>query len=149
MKGTYCLIINLKKNENIKIGKLYKHLEFKKGYYVYIGSAMNSLIKRIERHFSHDKKMHWHIDYLLNNKNSTIEEVLFNISNKKVECDLAKIISKKGYEISKFGSSDCNCNSHLIYFEKEGEAIISIKKAYNELNISFNDLNYFKNNLIN
>lgn len=149
MKGTYCLIINLNKNDNIKIGKLYENLELKKGYYVYIGSAMNSLTNRIKRHLSHEKKIHWHIDYLLNNKNSDIEEVLFNISNKKIECELAKIISNKGKKIPKFGSSDCNCNSHLIYFEKEGEAIISIKKAYNELNISFNDLNYFKNNLIN
>lgn len=148
MKGTYSLIINLNKNENIKVGKLYKNLEFKKGYYVYIGSAMNSLIKRIERHLAYEKKMHWHIDYLLNNKNSNIEEIIFCMSNKKIECKLAKIISKKGKEIPKFGSSDCYCKSHLIYFEKEYDALKTVKKAYNEINLKFYDLNYFKNNLI-
>jgi Uri superfamily endonuclease len=109
---------------------------------------MNSLIKRIERHLSHEKKMHWHIDYLLNNKNSEIDEVLFNISTKKIECELAKIISKKGEEIPKFGSSDCNCNSHLIYFKLKKDALCTVKEAYINLNMEFNDSDYFKNDLL-
>ena len=58
LKGSYCLIIYLKKEENIKIGNLYSNLKFNKGYYVYIGSAMNSLIPRIKRHLSQEKKLH-------------------------------------------------------------------------------------------
>ena len=79
MKGTYCLIISLKKNEKLDIGHLHQDYKFKKGYYVYIGSAMNSLVARINRHLSDDKKMHWHIDYLLKNESSEIRDVLFNV----------------------------------------------------------------------
>ncbi|MFB6215830.1 MAG: DUF123 domain-containing protein, partial [Candidatus Aenigmatarchaeota archaeon] len=38
-------------------------IDFRQGVYVYVGSAMNSVEKRLERHFSDNKKMHWHIDY--------------------------------------------------------------------------------------
>ncbi|WP_413827525.1 GIY-YIG nuclease family protein [Methanobrevibacter sp. UBA313] len=147
LKGSYCLIIHLKKNEIIKVGNLYSKLKLNKGYYVYIGSAMNSLIPRINRHLSQEKKLHWHIDYLLKNKNTEIEEVLFNISNNKIECKLAKKISEKGEEITKFGCSDCECNSHLIYFKNYEDANENIKKAFNYLNMNYHNLNYFKNKL--
>ena len=75
MKGTYCLIINVKKDVKIKIGKVLGEIEFKKGCYLYVGSAMNSLEKRVQRHLSKDKKKHWHIDYLLLNDSSNIENV--------------------------------------------------------------------------
>ena len=65
MKGCYCLIISMKKSDKLKIGNLYQDHKFKKGYYVYIGSAMNSLVARINRHLSDNKKIHWHVDYLL------------------------------------------------------------------------------------
>lgn len=54
MKGCYCLIIKLEKNEKIKIGKL-GSINFKKGHYVYVGSAMNSLESRLKRHLSDEK----------------------------------------------------------------------------------------------
>lgn len=144
MKGTYCLIINNKTETTIKVGAI-GLINFKKGFYIYIGSAMNSLVPRINRHLSDEKKIHWHVDYLLRNKNTFIKEILFNIGEKEIECKLAQSISKKGKEIDKFGSSDCNCNSHLIYFNKEIDCIKNVKNAYSELNINYHDLNYFKN----
>ena len=56
MKGTYCLIINLNNTSKIKIGKKLGKIEFDKGYYVYVGSAMNSLESRINRHLSDEKR---------------------------------------------------------------------------------------------
>ncbi|MBR5503643.1 MAG: GIY-YIG nuclease family protein [Methanobrevibacter sp.] len=145
MKGTYCLIISLKKSDKIKIGHLYQEpYKFKKGYYVYIGSAMNSLIPRLKRHLSDDKKMHWHIDYLLKNEYSDIREILFTDSEKIIECELASRIAKEGLEIESFGCSDCNCNSHLIYFDRKGDALKSVKDAYKTLNIKYLDLKYFR-----
>jgi Uri superfamily endonuclease len=41
MKGSYILFIKLNNNQNIKYGKKEK-FNFKKGYYIYIGSALNS-----------------------------------------------------------------------------------------------------------
>ena len=74
MKGTYCLIISMKKSEKLDIGHLHNMHKYRKGYYVYIGSAMNSLVARINRHLSDEKKLHWHIDYLLKNESSEIRK---------------------------------------------------------------------------
>ena len=68
MKGSYCLIINVEKDTKIKIGKKLGIINFKKGCYVYVGSAMNSLESRVKRHLSDNKKKHWHIDYLTKQK---------------------------------------------------------------------------------
>ena len=48
-KGSYLLFIKIKKPIRIKIGALGRE-GFDKGYYVYVGSSMNNLNKRIQRH---------------------------------------------------------------------------------------------------
>ncbi len=118
MKGTYCLLIEVPKDLDIKIGRLGK-LRFDKGRYVYVGSAMNSLEKRIERHFTKDKKKFWHIDYLLSNKNIKIKKVYLNLSKEKLECAIAKKINKNNVQIKNFGCSDCKCTSHLFMILSE------------------------------
>lgn len=117
MKGSYCLIINVEKDTKIKIGKKLGIINFKKGCYVYVGSAMNSLESRVKRHLSDNKKKHWHIDYLLLNKNSKIEKIYTKESGEKLECEIAKKIIENEESIADFGCSDCKCHSHLIYFK--------------------------------
>lgn len=138
MKGCYCLIINLEKNSEIEIGKKLGKTKFKKGHYVYIGSAMNSLESRLNRHLSDDKKLHWHIDYLL--KKSEITDIIFN-ENKKVECDLSQYMSTKTTGVEDFGCSDCDCESHLYYFKNKKEAIECVKNAYDSIAM---DYDFFK-----
>ena len=138
----------MKKSEKLKIGQLYQDYKFKKGYYVYIGSAMNSLVARINRHLSDEKKLHWHIDYLLKNESSEIRDVLFNVSDKKIECDLASTIALNGEEVPKFGCSDCNCSSHLIYFKRKRDAMNSVKNAYDNLDMKYHNLSYFRKELM-
>ncbi len=127
--ATYCLIIKLSKNSTIKIGKL-GEIDFKKGYYVYVGSALNSIDGRIRRHLSKEKNLFWHVDYLL--AYSTVKEVILERSGKKWECDVAVEISKKGLPLINFGCSDCRCNSHLFYFKNkeiaENACLNSFKK---------------------
>lgn len=135
MKGTYCLLINLKKDSRIKIGNKLSFINFKSGYYIYVGSAMNSLEARLNRHLSDDKKKHWHIDYLLLNKNSQITDIYYTVSTKKVECEIARTISPNSSEIDNFGSSDCDCNSHLFYFEDIEDAITNIKDTFKKLDL--------------
>ena len=135
MKGTYCLLINLKKDSRIKIGNKLSFINFKSGYYIYVGSAMNSLESRLNRHLSDDKKKHWHIDYLLLNKNSQITDIYYTVSTKKVECEIARNISPNSSEIDNFGSSDCDCNSHLFYFEDIEDAITNIKNTFKKLDL--------------
>ncbi len=112
MNGSYILLIKLKENKTIKIGKL-GTLFFKKGFYVYIGSSMNNLEKRIRRHLSKDKKFHWHIDYLL--EKAEILEVYLKENTIKEECKIANMFNEKLENIPGFGCSDCKCDSHLFY----------------------------------
>ncbi|MFX1322152.1 MAG: DUF123 domain-containing protein [Promethearchaeota archaeon] len=118
MKGTYILVIILYKKSRIRIGSL-GYILFNKGFYFYVGSAMgrNLLLNRVKRHIlSNNKKMHWHIDYLLANSNSIINRLYLIPSTKRWECTIANELLDitDGY-IKNFGSSDCNCISHLFY----------------------------------
>ena len=134
--ATYCLIIQLDKNSTIKVGKL-GEMDFKKGYYVYVGSALNSIDSRVQRHLSKEKKLFWHIDYLLNSPNSNVEEVILERSPEKWECNVAVEISKKGVSTDRFGCSDCKCSSHLFYFESKKDAEDTCLDAFKKLKLVF------------
>ena len=82
------MIIHVKRKSKIRVGEKLGDVEFKKGIYVYVGSAMNSLESRLNRHLSDSKKLHWHLDYLLKDDNSKIIDIIYNI-DKKVECDIS------------------------------------------------------------
>ena len=112
MKGVYVLIIEVKENIRQKIGKL-GNISFKKGRYAYVGSAQNNVEKRITRHFSRNKKKHWHIDYLLTNKDVKIDKAFWKEANKAEECKIASLLLKLEEPIKGFGCSDCKCSSHL------------------------------------
>ncbi len=131
LKGTYCLIIHLKEDTTIKVGKL-GFIDFKEGYYVYVGSALKSLESRLKRHLSSSKKLFWHVDYLLASPNTKIDNIVFVVESSKWECSIASEISKEGSEISRFGCSDCKCKSHLFNFDK---LEISIKTCLNAFNM--------------
>ena len=121
-KGSYCLIIHIKRDCRIKIGAK-GFVNFEKGYYVYVGSALNSLNTRIKRHISKDKKKHWHMDYLSLNKNSEILQVIYTHCDKKIECNISSYINENTNNyIESFGCSDCMCMSHLYYFDSYDEA---------------------------
>lgn len=141
MKGCYCLIIYVKRKTKIKIGKKLGEIEFKKGNYVYIGSAMNSVESRLNRHLSNDKKLHWHVDYLLKNNDVKIVKIIYNVSSKKIECDLSKYLQSQTEYVNEFGCSDCNCKSHLYYFKNRKNAIECIKNAYDSIAMNYE---YFK-----
>lgn len=123
MKGTYCLLINLNKSRRIKIGKLGTYY-FPKGNYVYVGSGMNNIEKRVARHKSKQKKNHWHIDYLLNH--ARITNTIMIPAIKKNECEISKLISTKE-TVRKFGSTDCKCRTHLHYFKTKEEMSKQLK----------------------
>ena len=135
MKGCYCLIIYLNDEKTIPIGKKLGKINFNEGYYVYVGSAMNSLSARINRHLSDEKKFHWHIDYLL--KNADITDVIYAESTEKIERDLSQYLTTKTNGIKDFGCSDCNCESHLYYFKNRKEAIENVENAYNSIAMEY------------
>ncbi len=117
MSGTYALILENKKNQNIQVGKL-GIFPFPTGWYVYTGSAFGpgGLASRVGRHFKLEKKRRWHIDYL-----STIipvTRVWYSTSPTKLECQWARHFVSLGGTLPAmgFGASDCRCNSHLFFF---------------------------------
>lgn len=114
--GIYLLEIYLSVSSKIEIGSKGRY-EFPVGYYYYVGSAQRNLKARLERHLRSNKKKHWHIDYLLD-KGEITRYFCWPLS-RECECSLAKYLAAlSGGEISipGFGSSDCSCNAHLIYF---------------------------------
>ncbi|NYT03497.1 MAG: GIY-YIG nuclease family protein [Candidatus Methanofastidiosa archaeon] len=134
-KGTYSLILLLENDQYIEIGKIGNYL-FKKGYYVYNGSALGGL-GRVRYHLKKNKNKRWHIDYLL--ECSKILEIIISKDTKNHEHDISKILaSMKDAEIPvvDFGSSDCKeeCPSHLIYFKK----VPGISNAYERLGLEYN-----------
>ncbi len=129
MKGIYILLIKIDKNIEVEIGSLGK-INFDKGIYAYIGSAQNNLEKRIQRHKVKNKKLRWHINYLLKNKSVKILKILYKNTGRKEECKIAKRLSKTEIPISKFGCSDCDCKNHLF----------KIKSLKNILNLGMEEL---------
>lgn len=127
MKGSYLIIAEMDANKRVPIGKL-GEVEFNKGFYVYVGSALNGLEQRIQRHLRENKKTHWHIDYLL--KHATVTDVFYKEDNVREECIIAKKFEGTLPSILGFGCSDCKCKSHLFYGTHNG-----IKQVIDRLNM--------------
>ena len=121
--GIYILFIFIRKKITLSVGFL-GSIEFPKGYYLYVGSALNpgGLEARITRHLKKEKKIFWHIDYLLNNEHAEIIRVKWFLTENRLECYLVNLIFETSpldlMKIKNFGSSDCNCKSHLLFSEE-------------------------------
>ncbi len=112
MKGTYLLMMMLRKEASIMVGKK-GVICFQKGCYLYVGSAMNGLEQRIQRHLRSQKKIHWHIDYLL--PYIEIVGIYYKENARKEECMVARMLARNFTNIPGFGCSDCSCQSHLFF----------------------------------
>lgn len=119
------MIIDISEDLETIVGGLGR-VSFKKGNYIYIGSAKSCLEARLRRHLRKDKKIFWHIDYLLQNGKVQILQIW--VIQKSIECWMADVFNKNSLsEVVKkgFGSSDCNCLTHLFYI-KNKEKVESI-----------------------
>jgi sugar fermentation stimulation protein A len=131
-RGSCLLILKLKRDRRIDIGKLGKIL-FKKGFYVYVGSAMANLTKRMERHRRLRKQRHWHIDDL--RAVAEFHSILAIRASERLECEISEAMSEIAeWDIPGFGCSDCSCGTHL--FGMAGDPIRS--RPFREL------LQYFR-----
>ncbi len=117
-RGAYCLVMRLESDREVNMGRN-PPARFPGGFYCYVGSAMNSLEKRISRHKSGNKKLRWHIDWFL--EHARIIDVKIIESNKNIECRLSQEVAglSDGIPMEGFGSSDCStCKAHLYYFKE-------------------------------
>jgi sugar fermentation stimulation protein A len=113
--GGYLLVFRNTHFFRKKIGALGERV-FPKGYYVYVGSAMRGLEKRIKRHLSKRKKRRWHLDYI-SPDHMEIDKIYRINSSVRTESKLsAGMISISPDYVPGFGSSDSDAPSHLFFF---------------------------------
>ena len=135
--GVYVMVMHLDHELDLEIGSK-GMMHFNAGYYMYVGSAKANLTKRIERHKRKRKKMHWHLDYFRGHcemiaglpiRTSGLPIESWSLTHEpypsmpsmpdpdievSVECALADAVGAIAeWEVPKFGSSDCDCTSHL------------------------------------
>jgi len=144
MKGVYLLLLQLDESQQISVGRLGVH-HFSKGFYAYVGSALNGIELRVNRHLSNYKKQFWHIDYLLDK--ARVFEVLFIPTEEKLECTLAKTLKEKLLCISYFGSSDCRCPGHLFFNIKKDDLDNKLMMVLADFNLTFHRRPIIHNNV--
>jgi sugar fermentation stimulation protein A len=88
---------------------------FLAGFYIYTGRASRSLGKRIARHRRTEKKLRWHIDYLLQQAQVADVGVYQGKAAEEcsINCETARVLQAM-FPVKGFGSSDCRCMSHLM-----------------------------------
>jgi Uri superfamily endonuclease len=119
--GCYSLIITIKRQKKIRVGKLGMAC-FPAGTYVYTGSAMKGLAARLRRHCRRKKKIHWHIDHLLALPEACVKKIIVYPPAPGQECrQNQRIAARAGAAVilRRFGASDCQsgCASHLFFFQ--------------------------------
>ena len=134
--GVYVLLLSVSEETVLDVGGLGTQT-FPKGYYAYTGSALGkgstNLKHRLAKHQRKQKQLFWHIDYLLANKNVTIEKTVATETTKKLECTIncyLKTLADTTIPVNGFGTSDCtnNCKSHLLYFPELGSTDFLVQK---------------------
>lgn len=119
--GTYILLLRLPLKQLIGVGKL-GEFEFAAGYYLYVGSALcpGGLVARLRRHKklanNSEKRLHWHIDFL--REQTQLSEIWCCSHPRRLEHKWAGIVGRSpetNVLVPGFGSSDCNCQSHLYH----------------------------------
>ena len=119
------LVVEISKTISVNVGAL-GLLVFPAGLYAYVGSAQNNLELRVKRHLGKEKRLFWHIDYLLNDEAANVIGVYFVQGAKEEECRIARIMKENAQPIDGFGCSDCHCGSHLFSSRKTS---ISLKNS--------------------
>jgi len=116
--GLYQLVILLREARVIRVGRRGR-FAFPKGYYVYTGSARRGLESRVVRHLRSEKRLRWHVDYLL--RYGRVVDVKRYRHSHRPKCELNRNVGKlpgSRAVVPGFGSSDCECPTHLYHFRR-------------------------------
>lgn len=133
MKGTYVLLIRMARDIWLEVGGL-GAIEFEAGYYAYVGSALGGLKERVKRHLRKEKTKYWHIDYLL--AKTDVTEVVYGESDRRKECEVASHLAENLEGVRGFGSSDCNCKSHLFYSGSYDELEELVFRSFKQIGLT-------------
>lgn len=119
-RGTYILVLELAAPTTITVGRL-GTFPFAAGWYTYVGSAFGAggLRGRLTHHLQHEKRLHWHVDYLA--AQAVLREIWYLASETGYEhvwAAMLKGMPESQIPVGRFGASDCGCASHLFYFRE-------------------------------
>ncbi len=113
--GSYLMVLRCEQDVTKGIGALGER-KFRKGYYVYVGSALKGVDARIRRHRKGKKKIRWHLDYVFPYVMKEVK-VYPILGPGRMETRLAqKLIEISEECVPGFGSSDTELPSHFFYF---------------------------------
>jgi sugar fermentation stimulation protein A len=111
--GVYIAVFRVDRQLRTPVGRL-GGCTFKRGVYLYVGSAQKNLRARLARHARRDKPLRWHIDFL--SSQATVLGAAVYTGSKSRECQLADWLRERfATAAPRFGSSDCRCRGHLFY----------------------------------
>ncbi len=109
--GNYILVLELAEDRTIAVGRLGR-VFFRKGHYLYVGSARKNLAKRIERHLRRRKTFFWHVDYLRDQSERCTAIPIR--TRQPLEHEIARALDGIAeWSVPGFGCSDCSCETHL------------------------------------
>lgn len=117
-QGVYVLVARVRREHVLK-HRILGNLRLRPGYYAYVGRARRGLAARLARHARsrrRGKRLFWHVDYFL--ELADLEEI-WVLPLAAGECALAASLEESGGErggLAGFGSSDCRCPGHLLFF---------------------------------
>jgi len=118
--GTYALLLRSAASGRVALGR-HGVLAVRCGWYVYVGSARGpgGLRARLAHHLRPARHPHWHIDYL--RQLAAVQEIWVSYEQRADEHSWARVFgAAEGGLIPAdgFGSSDCDCRTHLFFFRR-------------------------------
>jgi sugar fermentation stimulation protein A len=114
--GSYLIVLENSIDRKIEVGSLGSR-NFRKGYYVYVGSGLKSLGARLRRHRRSGKKKFWHIDYITPEHFKLRKTYAIRRPDRIEQLLVERVRSIAQAEVAGFGSSDSSASSHLFYFQ--------------------------------
>ncbi len=111
-RGTYMIVLSLP--ERIVLEKSGSILD--PGFYVYVGSAWNSLTGRLKRHLTRPKRVHWHVDELTNSADVVM---VLAFPGKRIEEELSRFMAKRFESVPGFGATDLRVDSNLFKVDRD------------------------------
>jgi len=115
--GSYLLLLHLPRSVTVDVGSLGR-IAFAAGFYLYVGSARVALAKRLQRHLRKNTVRRWHIDYLKVHSDRMTAIPIRSADPLEHEIAAAMGPIAEGV-VPAFGSSDCDCPSHLFFFAED------------------------------
>ncbi|MFB6085764.1 MAG: DUF123 domain-containing protein [Halodesulfurarchaeum sp.] len=129
--GTYTILLELEEERTVTFGAAGSR-ELAPGFYAYTGSAFGpGGLSRVDRHRrvlrGRNSTRHWHVDYLLDN--SAVTWIGTWVSpHRRNECEIAGALL--GDPLPGIGSSDCSCESHLVFHTDRSTLTTAIEAVH-------------------